>query len=59
MTNGVHLYVEDCDAVYKRALDGGATSIMEPADQFYDDRSAGVCPVRRNESRDLCCVIHD
>jgi PhnB protein len=28
--------------IYKRALDAAATSIMEPADQFYDDRSAGV-----------------
>jgi PhnB protein len=42
MAAGIHLYVEDCDAVYKRALEGGATSIMEPADQFYGDRSAGV-----------------
>ena len=42
MAAGIHLYVEDCDAIYKRALDAGATSIMEPADQFYGDRSAGV-----------------
>jgi PhnB protein len=42
MAAGIHLYVEDCDAFYKRALDTGATSIMEPADQFYNDRSAGV-----------------
>jgi PhnB protein len=36
------LYVEDCDAVYKRALDAGAKSLREPADQFYGDRMAGV-----------------
>ena len=42
MQSGIHLYVEDCDAIYKRALEAGATSIMEPADQFYGDRSAGV-----------------
>lgn len=36
------LYVEDCDAVYKRALDAGAKSVREPADQFYGDRMAGV-----------------
>jgi uncharacterized glyoxalase superfamily protein PhnB len=36
------LYVEDCDAVYKRALAAGGTSEREPADQFYGDRSAGV-----------------
>jgi PhnB protein len=36
------IYVEDCDAVYKRALDAGAKSLREPADQFYGDRMAGV-----------------
>ena len=38
----LHLYVEDCDSVYLRALDSGATSVREPEDQFYGDRSAGV-----------------
>jgi PhnB protein len=37
---GIHLYVEDVDAVYKRAMAAGATSIREPADQFYGDRNA-------------------
>jgi PhnB protein len=37
-----HLYVEDTDAVYRRALAAGATSLREPADQFYGDRNAGV-----------------
>jgi len=37
-----YLYVEDTDTVYRRALAAGATSVMEPADQFYGDRSAGV-----------------
>ncbi|MGI0000076.1 MAG: VOC family protein, partial [Nitrososphaeraceae archaeon] len=36
------LYVTDCDAVYKQALEAGATSLMEPKDQFYGDRSGGV-----------------
>lgn len=38
----IYLYVDDTDAVYKRALDAGAKSLMEPADQFYGDRNGGV-----------------
>jgi len=34
--------VNNADAVYKRALQAGATSIMEPMDQFYGDRHGGV-----------------
>ncbi|MGH7848003.1 MAG: VOC family protein [Candidatus Binatia bacterium] len=42
MPASMYLYVTDSDAVYKRALQAGATSIMEPADQFYGDRHGGV-----------------
>jgi len=38
----LYLYVHDVDAVYKRALQAGAISTSEPADQFYGDRSAGI-----------------
>jgi uncharacterized glyoxalase superfamily protein PhnB len=42
MPAGLYIYVRDADATYKRALEAGATSVMEPADQFYGDRNAGV-----------------
>jgi PhnB protein len=38
----LHVYVDDVDACYKRALDAGASSEREPTDQFYGDRTAGV-----------------
>jgi PhnB protein len=41
-TATLYVYVDDADARYQKALDAGATSISEPADQFYGDRHAGV-----------------
>jgi len=38
----LHLYMEDVDAVYRRALEAGAKSLREPANQPYGDRSGGV-----------------
>jgi uncharacterized glyoxalase superfamily protein PhnB len=38
----LYLYVPDVDATYQRAIKAGATSVMEPSDQFYGDRSGGV-----------------
>jgi|ERR1700678_1493366 PhnB protein len=38
----LHLYMEDVDGVYKRAIQAGAKSLREPADQFYGDRTGGV-----------------
>jgi PhnB protein len=42
MSSMFYLYVADVDALYRRALAAGATSISEPADQSYGDRSGGV-----------------
>jgi uncharacterized glyoxalase superfamily protein PhnB len=38
----LHVYSEDCDAVYRRALSAGATSVREPADNPDGDRRGGV-----------------
>jgi PhnB protein len=42
MPTALHVYVEDVDAVYKRALEAGAASIGEPTDHEYGERGAGV-----------------
>ena len=36
--SSLHIYVEDADAAYQRAVDAGATSTMPLADQFWGDR---------------------
>jgi uncharacterized glyoxalase superfamily protein PhnB len=38
----IQLYVEDCDATFKRACDAGAKSTMKPDDMFWGDRVASV-----------------
>jgi uncharacterized glyoxalase superfamily protein PhnB len=43
----LHVYVNDeVDAVSRRAIEAGATSVREPADQFYGERTATL--------RDVC-----
>ena len=42
MPAGFYLYVADTDATYEAALAAGGQSVMEPSDQFYGDRNAGV-----------------
>lgn len=38
----IHLYVEDVDSVYQRAVQAGATSLYAPMDQPYGDRDCGI-----------------
>jgi PhnB protein len=38
----LYLYLDDMDAVYQRAIQAGAKSVREPADQTYGDRVGGV-----------------
>ncbi len=37
-----HVFVPDCDAVYTRAMEAGGTSMGEPADRPYGERSGFV-----------------
>jgi PhnB protein len=39
---GIWLYVPDADALYKRAVAAGATSIYEPVDMFWGDRTSRI-----------------
>ncbi|MCA9658954.1 MAG: VOC family protein [Myxococcales bacterium] len=38
----LYMYVEDVDAVHRRAVAAGGRSIQEPTLQFYGDRTAAV-----------------
>lgn len=42
MPCALHLYVEDCESVYSRAIGAGGVSLYEPGLKFYGDREAGV-----------------
>jgi PhnB protein len=42
MQSMFYMYVPDCDAVYQRALAGGAKSIQAPSEAPYGDRIGGV-----------------
>lgn len=45
----LYMYVEDVDAVYKKAIQAGGESIHEPADQVYGDRRAGIIDPAGNQ----------
>ena len=38
----IFMYVKDVDAVYKKAIETGGTSTMEPDDMFWGDRFASL-----------------
>jgi uncharacterized glyoxalase superfamily protein PhnB len=40
--SSIHVYVDDVDAVYSRAVEAGAKGMMPPANMFWGDRYAKV-----------------
>ncbi|HEV3483893.1 MAG TPA: VOC family protein, partial [Vicinamibacterales bacterium] len=42
----MHVYIDNVDEVYRRAIAAGATSLYEPVNQPYGDREAGVVDAR-------------
>src|SRR4030081_3039909 len=40
--SSLYLYVPNVDSVYQLAVKAGGTTVMEPMDMFYGDRSGGV-----------------
>jgi PhnB protein len=41
-TSSLYVYVPDADSAYKRAVQAGGKSTVEPTDQFYGDRSGCI-----------------
>jgi uncharacterized glyoxalase superfamily protein PhnB len=42
MPMNLHMYVDDVDGMYRRAIAAGGVSVREPMTTFYGDRTAGV-----------------
>lgn len=49
MPLSTHTYIEDVDAAYEKAMELGATSLREPEDQFYGDRTGVVRDSQGNQ----------
>lgn len=41
-TSSIHLHVDDCDAMIRRAVELGARVLREPVDHFYGERSGAI-----------------
>jgi len=49
MPTMLYIYVHNVDEAYRMAIAAGATSIREPMDEYYGDRTAGVQDVSGNQ----------
>ena len=49
MPSTLYMYVDDVDAVYHKAIEAGGTSLREPTDEFYGDRSSGITDPSGNQ----------
>ncbi len=38
----IYLFMDDCDSTYHKAISAGGTSLREPTNETYGDRSSGV-----------------
>ncbi|MDN5205535.1 VOC family protein [Fulvivirgaceae bacterium BMA10] len=44
-----YVYVNDVDETFEKGLQNGATSLMQPVDQFYGNREAGLRDSQGNQ----------
>jgi PhnB protein len=44
----LYIYVENADAVYRKAVEFGGISVMEPEDRIYGNREGGVTDTQGN-----------
>ena len=58
MPMNLHVYVDDVDSLYRRAIAAGAVSVREPETTFYGDRSAAVKDPGGNKWW-LACHVED
>ncbi len=49
MSTIIYMYTEDCDSVYQKAIQGGGSSLREPTNEFYGDRSCGIMDPSGNQ----------
>ena len=52
-TVALAIYVKNCDALFQRAVDAGATPTMPPMDAFWGDRYSKVTDPYGHE-REIC-----